>query len=51
MVRAVVVRPGDRRVELTYHPPGFRPAVTAAAVAWTLFAAAVVRQRLRRARV
>jgi hypothetical protein len=50
LVRAVVVRPGDRLVELTYHAPGFRPGLAAAAVAWTLFAAAAVRQRLRRAR-
>jgi hypothetical protein len=31
--------------EPTSHPPRFRPTVTAAAVDWALFAAAVVRQR------
>jgi hypothetical protein len=49
MVRGVVVRPGDQLVELTYHPPGFRPAMTAAVAAWTLFLAAVIWQRRRRA--
>jgi hypothetical protein len=47
MVRAVAIRPGDRRVELIYHPPGFRPAVIAMVAAWALFGLVSLRRRDR----
>src|SRR4030095_11796847 len=50
LVRAVLVQPGDRLVEFAYHPPGFRPALLAAATAWALFAGAALRERLLRGR-
>jgi len=50
LVRAVFVQPGDRRVEFTYHPPGFLPAVIAATAAWILVAAGTLRRRLARRR-
>jgi hypothetical protein len=36
-----------RTALFVYHPPGFRPAVTAMVAAWTLFVRAALRRRHR----
>lgn len=50
LVRGVVVRPGDRRVELRYRAPGFALGVVVFAVAWTVVPIAIVAGRVRRRR-
>jgi len=51
LVRGVILRPGDRRVEFRYRAPGFAAGVAAAGSAWGLFAAgAAVATWRRRAR-
>jgi hypothetical protein len=42
LVRGVLVRPGDRRVEFAYRTPGLRAGLAIAATAWTLVAAGAV---------
>lgn len=46
-VRGVVVRPGDRRVELRYRPPGFAAGLAIALAAWTMALLAVLVRALR----
>jgi hypothetical protein len=47
LVRAVVVRPGDRQVEFRYHAPGFALGVALFAVTWTVALIALAVGRVR----
>jgi hypothetical protein len=47
-VRGVVLRPGDRQVELRYHAPGFALGVALLAVTWTVVLTALAVGRARR---
>jgi hypothetical protein len=49
LVRGVIVRPGDRRVEFTYRTPGLRAGIAVAGTAWALVAAGAVVAARRRA--
>jgi hypothetical protein len=48
LVRGVVVKPGERRVEFSYGAPGFALGTAAAVAAWVAFGAGVAVTRRRR---